>query len=162
MEISIDLTVSSINKAIQRLERYQKSLDRKTERLVTELATGGAEMARFAFGSTAYVDSISEGGTAIIEAVGEHVIIMEFGAGMATMENHPLAENAPVDVYRWSYSEQVGSGEGYMTALENGGQGYWHFGGAVFSAVEPRHGMLDARDFVVQNLETKARKLWHD
>ena len=158
--IHVDLSIGSINKAIKSLEAYQSRIERKTAQLVSELTEGGAEMARFAFGTTANVDTISEDGLGIIEAVGENVIIMEFGAGMATMENHPLKDEAPVDVYRWSYSEQVGSGEGYYTAMMNGGYGVWHFGGKPYSAIEPRHGMLDARDFVVNNLEAKARSVF--
>jgi len=155
--ISINLSVGSINKAIRELERYQARVERRSAELLKELVDGGAEMARFAFGSTAQVEKIAEDGIGIIEATGEAVVIMEFGAGMATMENHPMAPNAPVDVYRWSYSEQVGSGEGYYTAMMNGGYGYWHFGGKPYSAVEPRHGLLDARDYIVNNAEMKAR-----
>lgn len=158
--INIDLSVSSINKAIKQLEKYQSSLEEKTSRLVDILTDGGAEMAKYAFGSWGNVDKISEDGTGIIEATGENIIIAEFGAGMATMEDHPLAENAPVDVYRWSYSEQVGSGEGYQNALENDGNGWWHFGGRRYERVEPRHGMLDARDYIVNNVESKARQVF--
>ena len=160
--IHVRLSVGGINNAIRSLERYQQRLEEKTAELVDELVSGGAEMARYAFGSTATVDQISEEGTGIIEAVGEHVIIMEFGAGMATMEDHPLVENAPVDVYRWSYSEQVGSGEGFYTASMNGGQGYWHFGGLLYDRIIPRHGILDARDYIVTNLEAKARSVFND
>lgn len=155
--IRINLSPASIESAIRKLELYQRRVERRTEELVDVLVDGGAEMARYAFGGTATVLKMSEAGEGIIDASGEHVIIMEFGAGMATMENHPLVHNAPVDVYRWSYSEQVGSGEGYITSLLNNGQGYWHFGGNVYTAVQPRHGMLDARDFIINNLENKAR-----
>lgn len=158
--IHVDLSVGGINKAIRELERYQQELERKTAQLVDELVDGGAEMAKFAFGSTATVDKVSEEGTGIIEAVGENVYIMEFGAGMATMEDHPLKQNAPVNVYRWSYSKEVGSGEGYYTAMMNSGNGYWHFGGQVYSAIPPRHGMLDARDYIINNLEAKARSVF--
>ena len=151
--IRIDLSESSINKAIKQLEKYQKSLEEKTSRLVDILTDGEAEMAKFAFSGWGNVDKISEDGTGIIEVSGDHIIIAEFGAGLATMESHPLAQNAPVDVYKWSYSEQVGSGEGFLTEM-------WHFGGATYVAVEPRHGMLDARDYIVNNVESKARQVF--
>jgi len=155
--ISITLSIGSINKAIKDLERYQARIERKSAELVNELVDGGAEMAKYAFGNSVSVEKVAEDGVGIIEAVGDAVMFMEFGAGMATMENHPMASNAPADVYRWSYSEQVGSGEGYYTAMMNGGNGYWHFGGKVYSAVYPRHGLLDARDYIVNNAEAKAR-----
>jgi len=151
--ISFTLTVSSISNAIRELERYQQSLETKTARLVDVLTDGACEMARFAFAGWGNVSKISEGGTGIVEVVGDHIIIGEFGAGLATMENHPLVENAPVPVYKWSYSELVGSGEGFLTER-------WHFGGQEYVAVEPRHGMLDARDYVINNLESKAREVF--
>lgn len=157
--IHIDLTVGSINQAVRQLEAYEKSVSRRTETLVNELVDGGAELAQWAFRGWGLVDKISEGGTGIIEATGENLIIAEFGAGMATMEGHPLKNNAPVDVYRGSYSEQVGSGEFYLSYQETG-HGFWHFGGSLYSAVEPKHGMLDARDYVVNNVESKARKVF--
>lgn len=151
--IHVTLSQGGINKAIRELEAYQRRIERNTARLVDELVDGGAEMAEYAFGGSAVVDKISENGTGIIEAVGKAVPFMEFGAGLATMESHRLARNAPFRVQEWSYSEEVGSGEGFET-------GRWHFGGKVYTEVIPRHGLLDARDFIEQNLEEKARKVF--
>ena len=152
-QIRIELSVGGISQAIRKLESYQHSIERKSAKLVDELVNGGAEMARYAFGSTAEVDKISEDGYGIIEAVSPNVVIMEFGAGVATMEEHPLAENSPHLVKEWEYSRTEGSGEGYLT-------GRWHFGGIPYDRVEPRHGILDARDYIVNNLETKARSVF--
>ena len=151
--IRIELSVGGISQAIRKLESYQHSIDRKAAKLVDELVNGGYEMARFAFGSTADVQKISENGYGIIEAVGDNVVIMEFGAGVGTMEEHPLAENSPYLVKEWEYSRTVGSGEGYLT-------GRWHFGGIPYDRVVPRHGILDARDYIVNNLEAKARSVF--
>lgn len=151
--IQIDLSIGGINKAIRELGKYQDRIEQKTAQLVDELVDGGAEMAKFAFGSTATVDKISENGVGIIEAVGENLTIMEFGAGVATMEESPLAKNAPHPVKQWEYSRTVGSGEGFLT-------GRWHFGGIPYDRVEPRHGMLDAMDYIINNLEDKARSVF--
>ena len=151
--IRIELSVGGISQAIRKLESYQHSIERKAAKLIDELVNGGYEMARYAFGSTAEVDKISEDGFGIIEAVGENVVIMEFGAGVATMEDHPLAENSPHPVKEWEYSKTVGSGEGFLT-------GRWHFGGIPYDRVEPRHGILDARDYIVHNVEAKARSVF--
>lgn len=151
--VNIKLSVGGISQAIRDLESFQRSIDRKSAKLVDELVNGGYEMARFAFGGTASVEKVSEEGFGMIEAVGEAVTIMEFGAGVATMESHPLAENSPHLVKEWEYSRTEGSGEGYLT-------GRWHFGGIPYDRIEPRHGILDARDYIVNNLETKARSVF--
>ena len=154
--INIKLSEGGISQAIRDLQRFQHSIDRKSAKLVDELVNGGYEMARFAFGNTASVDRVSEEGFGMIEAVGEAVTIMEFGAGVATMESHPLAENSPHLVKEWEYSRTEGSGEGYLT-------GRWHFppGSDIeYDRIEPRHGILDARDYIVNNLETKARSVF--
>ena len=70
--IEVNLSVAGVNKAIRELERYQNRLETKTADLVDELVDGGAEMAKYAFGTMATVDKVSEGGTGIIEAVGEN------------------------------------------------------------------------------------------
>lgn len=164
--ITIDLSVQGIDRAIRKLEHYRDRVEERTCQLVAELTNGGAEMARYAFGSTATVESTTENYHGIIDATGEAVNIMEFGAGLATMEGHPLAPNAAVPVRKWSYSELVGSGEGYANAVAGNvapgatEPGYWHFGGAVYTEVIPRHGMLDARDYIVSNAEAKARTVF--
>lgn len=151
--ITVKLSTGGINRAIRELEKYQARVDEKTAKLIDELVDGGAEMARYAYGNSATVDHVSEEGFGIIEASGRSVMFMEFGAGLATMTDHPMAGNAPVPIREWEYSRTEGSGEGYLT-------GRWHFppGSDIeYDRIEPRHGLLDARDFIVENLETKAR-----
>lgn len=152
---NINLTVGSINKAIRELEAFQAKLEEKTTRLLTELTDGGADEARMAFGGWGNVTSSVEGNVGKVEVTGDAVIIAEFGAGMKTMENHPLVQNAPVPVYKWSYSELVGSGEGFLT-------GRWHFAGKPYVAIEPKHGMLDAREYIVSNAESKAKEVFSE
>lgn len=166
MYIDLKLSRGNVTRLIRRLEAYRRHIEPNTERLVSELVNGGAEMARFAFGSTANVEGITSGTTGEIRATGDAIYIMEFGAGIATMTAHPLAPNSPVPIYRWSYSETVGSGEGYNTAKAGltapgaSAPGFWHFGRRMYYQVIPRHGMLDARDFVVENVVDKARKVF--
>ena len=84
-------------------------------------------------------------------AAGQAPVIAEFGAGDATIP--VLFENyAGVDVYPGSYSEQVGSGEYAET-------GVWHFGGKVYRQVEPRGGMLMAREYIRDNSTEIAREV---
>lgn len=151
--IVIDLSTQSVNRAIRKLWKVVDEIEKGTAKLVEALTDEGAEVAQSAFGGSASVDKISDGSTGIIEASGDAVTIMEFGAGMATMEGHPLAGNAPHTIKQWEYSRTVGSGEGYLT-------GRWHFGGQVYTEVLPRHGMLDARDYIENNAVEKAKEVF--
>lgn len=151
--INIRLSPEGIASAISQLVKYQDSIQEKTAELVDHLTEYGKAEAKTAFGGAATVSSMSEDGYGIIEAVGESIVIMEFGAGLATMESHPLAGNSPYTVEQWEYSRTVGSGEGALT-------GRWHFGGIPYDRVEPRHGMLDAHDYIVNNVEFAARKVF--
>ena len=157
----VNLSVGGVNQLIRQLERYQQRLDERTGRIVDELVAGGAEMARFAFHSTARVETISENGTGIIEAVGENVIIMEFGAGLSTMESHPMAPRAPVPIRIGSYS-RMNHGQFWDMYQNDPESAYWVFGGRHYQRVEPRHGLLDARDYIVTNLMTRARSVFND
>lgn len=152
-QIHISLGTGSIGKAIRELESYQERISRRAERLVSELTEEGRDIAQASFGRSVKVTGVADGEKGAVEASGSAAVIMEFGAGLMTMEEHPLAENAPVPVHEWSYSETVGSGEGYAT-------GQWHFGGRAYQYVIPRHGMLDARDHIVNVAEEKARSVF--
>jgi len=163
--IRMRLDVRSIENAIRALEAYRDGVEERTHQLVDRLTENGAEEARAAFGNMASVDSVSSGNTGLIEASGPAVIIAEFGAGLSTMENHPMAENAPVPIERWSYSRAYG-GEAWQYA-EAGSvapgeiePGWWYFGGKQMARVEPRHGIMDARDYIENNLVDEARSVF--
>jgi hypothetical protein len=47
-------------------------------------------------------------------------------------------------VYEGSYSELVGSREYYD-------YGSWHFGGEYYTEVPARHGLLDAKQYILEN-----------
>ena len=152
MTINIDLSQESIRKAITRLRQAQQNLRWGIDETVDALVTDGANVAQEADGGMANVT-----GYMVDECVGEIVaagqapVIAEFGAGDATIP--VLFENyAGVDVYPGSYSEQVGSGEYAET-------GVWHFGGKVYRQVEPRGGMLMAREYIRDNSTEIAREV---
>lgn len=157
--IHIELNVFRINNAIRSLEAYQRRIERRTEELVRTLVDGGTEMARNAYGSSLGVEGNTNGLTGEITVSGRNAVIMEFGAGLATDEGHPLADRVSVPVKKWEYSRwnmenNGGAGEGFLT------QDHWHFGGAEFHEVKPRYGMLDARDYVVNNAQSEARRVF--
>ena len=57
-----------------------------------------------------------------------------------------------VDVYPGAYSELVGSGEYAET-------GKWHFGGKVYTEVQPRMGLLDAKTYIEDNAVELAQEV---
>ena len=154
--IRIDLSPTGIASAIRKLEALDLEIQQKTETLVEELTEAGAIQAQAAFGGTAAVSTEVNGMNGKIIASGRAVVIMEFGAGLATMEGHPLAGNSPVTVKQWEYSRTVGSGEGYRRHK-------WHFppgSDTEYEEVKPRHGILDASDYIKANAEIIARRVF--
>ena len=64
--------------------------------------------------------------------VGSNILLAEFGAGVLAGD-HEWAQEVP-DVYPGSYSSRYGTGEFAAT-------GAWHWGGRVFTYVNPTRGL---------------------
>ena len=99
MKITLDpLSLKSWDKAIQQLDDYAKSLDRKAVELCERLADMGAMYAEWNFGGVMYAGDIDynitvvrgEGNTYLIQVAGETVLFMEFGAGSHYGGGHPM------------------------------------------------------------------------
>lgn len=107
-KISIDLSVSSIEKAIKEIEEYKRSLDAKVKELVTRLAEVGLNTVNATMMSVAPVDrgeynadvvydaSGSNVQGAVIHLSGDQVLFLEFSAGVlfgtdsfASLPNNP-------------------------------------------------------------------------
>ena len=101
MKISINvLDPKSIDRAIQQLDEYAASLDRKAQELCERLANMGALYAEWNFSGVLYAGNIDykvevqkgQGNTYYILADGETVLFMEFGAGVKHAgSGHPKA-----------------------------------------------------------------------
>ena len=101
MKISVNVfDPSSIDRAIEQLEEYSDSLDRKAQELCERLADMGALYAEWNFSNVLYagdidykitVDRVGEN-TYLIRADGESVLFMEFGAGIKHGYGHPQAD----------------------------------------------------------------------
>lgn len=152
MTINIKLSEASILRAIHRLNQASDNLRWGVSETVEELIKEGAMIANADYGGMATaIDWMEDETVGKISAVGEQPVIAEFGAGDATMP--VMFENyAGVDVYPGAYSEQVGSGEYAAT-------GRWHFGGKVFTEVEPRAGLLDAKYYIIGNAVGVAKEV---
>lgn len=154
MTINIKLSEKDIESAIRRLQGMRDNLDADVQQAVDILAKEGAMEAQLAYGHmvTAEPKSISETESQIVVEGGDKAIIAEFGAGYATMEYHPFAKNAPVPIEVASYAKaQYPYGLFYITNDLLPGEGYWFFGGQEYDRVQPRHGLLNAYDYLMQN-----------
>lgn len=143
MTIRVSLSTESINQAIEQLVAFQEDLESGLEKVVEILTTEGAEIAQSAYGDMATAYPVVEGTTGTIMTQGQNAVIAEFGAGQATMQ--VLFENAPeTPVYEGSYSELEGSQEYFK-------YGSWHFGGRYYTEIPARHGLLDAKQYIIDN-----------
>lgn len=149
MTININLSTESIAAAIRQLQTVKENLQWGLSEAVDILLKEGAQEAQAAYGGMASVTETKDSETSgRITATGDAVIIAEFGAGYATMEDHPFAGKAPVPIEVGSYSRE-NDGLFYWSDYANPGEGYWYFGGQPYNKVEPRHGLLNAHYYIV-------------
>lgn len=151
-EIRIPLTAAGIRKAIEELNRIRDNLDAEVGQIVERLAVEGAAEAQNAYGRMASAEGSREGNTGKITASGKSVIIAEFGAGFATMEDHPMAGEAPVTIAKGEYS-RVNEGQFWRMLQAGTPDPHWVFGGRPYNRVDARHGLLNAHEYIVNNYE---------
>ena len=154
MTININLSTESIAAAIRQLQTVKENLQWGLSEAVDILLKEGAQEAQAAYGGMASVTETKDSETSgRITATGDAVIIAEFGAGYATMEDHPFAGKAPVPIEPGSYSREnfdsIHGGWFYITDMIHPGEGYWYFGGQEYNRIEPRHGLLNAHYHIV-------------
>lgn len=144
MTINVSLSNESIAQAIRKLERVKENLEIGLGEAIAILTNEGAEIAQVAYGDWGVqATPITEETHGEIIVSGDMPLIAEFGAGQATMP--VMFENAPeTPVYEGSYSELEGSQEYYK-------YGSWHFAGKYYTEVPARHGLLDAKNYIVDN-----------
>lgn len=172
MKINIDLSPEGIEKAIAKLTDIKDNLDIGLNDLVEVLAHDGAEVANEAYDGMASAAFLPDTMTQakIVVPGGDKAIIAEFGAGYATMEYHPFAANAPVPIKVGSYSEAHDG----MFALSDRlypGEGFWIFGWTkeggklavgkpiFYDRIQPRHGLLNAHDYILENSTRIAKEV---
>ena len=144
MTINMSLSDSDIERVIRELTLIQDNIEDSAEKITAILTNEGAEIAQAAYGDfPVQATPLVDGTTGAIVVSGDMPLIAEFGAGQATMP--VLFENSPATpVYEGSYSELEGSQEYYK-------HGSWHFGGEYFTEVPARHGLLDAKQYIIEN-----------
>ena len=145
MTITISLSEESISRAVNELAFILENLESGVEEAVSIMTTEGAEVANGAYGGMAGAFGEANGMHGTINSVGDVNVIAEFGAGDAVIPPGAMFENAPATpVYEGSYSELEGSGE-YARF------GSWHFGGKYYTEVPARHGLFDAKEYIIEN-----------
>lgn len=171
MRITIHLDSDSIENAIRKLESMKYNLEQTVGDFVDILLTDGEAIANQSYGGMATAwgrrdsaeDGIVTGHIGVSAEDPDAAIIAEFGAGYATMEYHPWADRAPVPIEVGSYSRENDNGQDggmfWRTHSKNPGEGFWKFGGVEYDRVEPRHGLLDAYDHIVQNADEIAKEV---
>ena len=151
MNITVSLNTVQINDLIDRLMFFQEHM---TEELVNILCIEGSEVANIAYGNMASADggvvsADKSGSVGKIIATGsneDELLIAEFGAGDATIYPAMEFETTELDAYVFpgAYSLFKGTRDYYNF-------GSWKFGGQWYTEVPARHGMFDAKLYIMQN-----------
>lgn len=158
-KIKAELSVESIQKAIDSLKGYQNNVELAYMRAIEQIVEDATQICQEAFGNSVTVDhsgDISEKTNVYryeITAEGKAVGFLEFGAGAGVEADHPFAKNAPFPVYSGSYSE-ANNGMYAQTKVQYG-IGWWVFGGKIYLLVEAKRGLYKASE----NIRDNARRI---
>lgn len=157
-EIRVSLDQKSIEKAIKQLRYMKENLQDRVNKAVEILTIHGKAAASQEYRGSMQVDWHADEGVGRIFATGKEPFITEFGAGFATMYDHPMAENAPVEIEAGSYSREHG---GMFAALLDAGapEPHWVYNGKEYTRVEPRPGLLIARNYIMDYYEDIVREV---
>lgn len=183
MTVNIKFDTKSLESAIRKLEDIKSGIERGTAEFVDIMCIDGADVANEAYGGMAtawghreesYEEGVEEGYIGVGAKDDDQAIIAEFGAGYATMTYHPWAKRfeqlTGIPIEPTSYSKaQYPYGLFYITNDLRPGQGYWIWSWAkrkggvgspiVMDRVEPRHGLLNARDHIYHNGTDTAQRV---
>lgn len=153
--IEIDpLNPFSVWKAQATLDKIVKEFDQKVDAFIKELGEIGKNAAQGAYGSSIAVTVEPADNGVTINANGEAVVFMEFGAGSSTDATDRYSSEMPFPVYRGSYSDAT-QGEYQATNYK-----YWYFGGVKMTAIEPTNGMQKAYEAIMQDMAGVAKRVF--
>lgn len=159
--IVIDLNdLSSFDKAIKEITKFEKWVNQKTNELIKRLADEGVNIAlshterASAYGNTdieIYSEKGSNGSWRIV-ASGEDVYFVEFGAGIGVDESDPFVAQADVEVFDGSYS------------LKHNGPyiktGIWHYNGLTLNGIEALKPMYQTQKELEERLVDIAKEVF--
>lgn len=154
LKLSINpLDAKSVDAAIAWLADYETRVKSRINETAKRIIEAGETAAKEAFAGTDVIVTSENvgGGLWTIRADGGDVVFLEFGAGTATASGAPFAGRMPFEVSPGSWSEKEGTGE-----FANTGQ--WHYGGQVYTKVEPRLGMQKAYEAIKNAAQSAAKE----
>ena len=176
MSNRVSVKVSGVKDAVKALQKRTMKYTEYFGKVLHNALTHGARSARSAFngantnkGVNVHVEKAHAYGSFVycrLDADGDAVVFLEFGAGDATGQGEHgeeimnFTEETGISVLPGSYSSTVGSGEYVNNALANNGEGWWHFNGQIFTAIEPRRGMYKAKQQAVIDLADTRSKAY--
>lgn len=168
-------TLATLDKAIEYLEKYKKSLPDKRNTLLKRLEEIGVNLAKVKFAEAQYdgindvtVGSWIDENKLVIDASGQAVSFIEFGAGVFNPIHHPLEEQfgALRGEYgkgygknaEWGFestgAEQLSAG-GYVSHSRNGDY-------VITGGNNANRCLFDTSEELKQELTKIAREVFHD
>ena len=157
--IPIELSVQGVNKAIKALERYQREIVPKLDKVCKRLAEIGRDAADSIFNAPEVIAE-GNGGTDVtiakiqngyaIQAAGESVYFVEFGTGDAATSTHGYTVSVPV--YPGSWSE--GHAKKYATAQ------VWWYGGEQYHETPTYAPMFYASKAIRENVKRVVEEIF--
>ena len=160
MKISLSLNPKSINRAIKELNAYKKWVEQKAGELTERLAIVGTAEAAKRFGAAIYDGDNDVRLTArpsdkgwVIEATGQAVCFIEFGAGVYFNSAEPYPEPRPGGIVGiGEYGKGKGKGQGWA---------YYNGDDLVFTRGNPASmPMYFAKEEIQRQIQTIAREVF--
>ena len=160
MKIEIRLSTDSIDHAISELKKASDNLQYGVQQTIEILTREGGDIAKSHTGGMAEISTATNDTTGTISETsdsssdrGNTALIAEFGAGDTVINPSAMFENSPsTPVYSGAYSLLEGTKE-YAT------YGRWHFGGRVYTQIEPRMGLFYAKQGIIQMANRVAQEV---
>lgn len=151
MKISATIGRDPIMQAINELEQYQRRMQQKIETFMERIADEACDEAAAVYGEQVAVFAVFEDNGFRIIAGGDQVCFLEFGAGEATDNSHPMAgqfqSETGIPVEPGAYSK--------THAMQFTRQGYWKYDNQTYTEIVPKPGLWRAR----QLIERRAREI---
>jgi len=156
------LNPRSIARAQAEYARLLEWYDSQVDVFLEELAQIGRQAAEdsYGIGGAVAVTVEHNGNTAIVRANGDAVVFLEFGAGDTVNTGNMYANSMPFEVESGSYSRAKGMDANGNYIGQYARQGYWEFAGIRYTAIQPRNGMENAYNAIMDAVRETARRVF--
>jgi len=156
---------SSIDKCLREIDKAKANYEKKIATLLEKLGELGQQTAWGKYHETQLNPSeedrhsinvtyeFVDTNTIQILGNGKGICFLEFGAGAATDESHPFADNVSFQVKRGSYSDS------HNGMYAQTGYDHWYFGGVKYSETKQRAGMYEAYKAITQQVYDIAKEV---